>query len=86
MNNGVYYIDNVKLVKIGEEFLPEEGWLTEEDEDKVENWVLVWEENFDSINLISGLLRLEVLIGMEMECLIVGVTMNYSIIQIEMLT
>ncbi len=50
MNNGVYYIDNVKLVKIGEEFLPEEGWLTEEDEDKVENWVLVWEENFDSIN------------------------------------
>jgi len=50
LNNGVYYIDNVKLVKIGEEFLPEEGWLTEEDEDKVENWVLVWEENFDSIN------------------------------------
>ena len=59
----MYYIDNVKLVKIGEEFLPEEGWLTEEDEDKVENWVLVWEENFDSINPDIWTLRLEVLMG-----------------------
>lgn len=50
LDNGNYFIDNVKLIKTGDQFLPEEGTLTEEDENEVENWKLIWEEDFDTID------------------------------------
>ncbi|MFP4017268.1 MAG: family 16 glycosylhydrolase, partial [Halanaerobiales bacterium] len=50
LNNGTYYLDNVSLVKTGQEVLHEEGTLTEEHENATEEWTLVWEENFDEIN------------------------------------
>ncbi|MBM7555693.1 carbohydrate binding domain-containing protein [Halanaerobacter jeridensis] len=47
LNKGTYFLDNVKMVKVGQEELAEEGTKTEADENKVENWELVWKDEFN---------------------------------------
>jgi|GEM_PF-260154 len=59
LNPGTYYIDDVSIVKTGEVDLVDEGKLTEADEDKVEDWKLVWEENFDSDSIDSSVWNFE---------------------------
>jgi len=54
LNPGTYYIDDISLVKTGEVELLEEGILTEVDEDAVESWELVWEDNFDGTSIDSS--------------------------------
>jgi beta-glucanase (GH16 family) len=46
LNKGTYFLDNVKMVKVGQEELAEEGNKTEADENKVEDWELVWSDEF----------------------------------------
>ncbi|NLG84818.1 MAG: family 16 glycosylhydrolase [Firmicutes bacterium] len=47
LNTGTYYLDNIKFMKTGEEEIPMEGNKIEADEDAVENWQLVWSEEFN---------------------------------------
>lgn len=48
LDEGRYRIDNFKLVKVAQKKdMPVEGTLTEEDENKVEDWELVWSDEFD---------------------------------------
>ncbi len=53
LDNAVYYLDNIKLYKTAEVKpgdIAEPGTKTEADEDLVEDWILVWEDNFTSID------------------------------------
>ena len=47
LNQGTYFLDNVKMIKVGQEELAEEGTKTEADENKVEDWELVWKDEFN---------------------------------------
>ncbi|MEM5948455.1 family 16 glycosylhydrolase [Spirochaetia bacterium 38H-sp] len=48
LDEGKYRVDNFKLIKVGQKKdMPVEGTLTEEDEDKVEDWQLAWSDEFD---------------------------------------
>ncbi|MBA2133827.1 family 16 glycosylhydrolase [Capillibacterium thermochitinicola] len=63
INNDTYYFDNVKLIKIAEtDFasLPQPGTLTEADEDKVEDWQLVWSDEFDGPEIERSIWNFEV--------------------------
>ncbi|QTL99182.1 family 16 glycosylhydrolase [Iocasia frigidifontis] len=48
LNEGNYWIDNIVLKETGQVEMVAEGTKTEADEDKVENWELVWSEEFNS--------------------------------------
>ncbi|MBA2133826.1 family 16 glycosylhydrolase [Hydrogenispora sp. UU3] len=63
LNNDTYYFDNVKLIKIAEAdqaSMPQPGTLTEADEDQVEDWVLVWSEEFDGEEIDRRIWRFEI--------------------------
>ncbi|MFP4661685.1 MAG: family 16 glycosylhydrolase [Halanaerobiales bacterium] len=47
LNEGTYWIDNIVLKEAGEVEMVQEGTKTEADENKVENWELVWSDEFD---------------------------------------
>ncbi|MEM5948454.1 family 16 glycosylhydrolase [Spirochaetia bacterium 38H-sp] len=49
-NTGSYTLDNVSLTRTGT-YSSNEGTLTETDEDAVENWQLVWSDEFDGTSL-----------------------------------
>ncbi|AGB40279.1 beta-glucanase/beta-glucan synthetase [Halobacteroides halobius DSM 5150] len=52
LNSGMYWLDNIRIVKVGERKMAKEGTKTEVDENKVEDWELVWSDEFngDKIN------------------------------------
>ncbi|ACL69182.1 family 16 glycosylhydrolase [Halothermothrix orenii] len=49
IDTGIYELDNIKLVKVEENAISTEGTKTEADEDLVEDWELVWSDEFDEI-------------------------------------
>lgn len=50
LGNDTYHVDNVQWVKTGEKAMAEEGSYTEKDENLLEDWKLVWEDNFNKID------------------------------------
>lgn len=63
LNNDTYYFDNIELIKIAETDpanMPQPGTLTEADEDLVEEWVLIWNEEFDGPEIDRSIWKFEV--------------------------
>lgn len=63
LNNDTYYFDNIELIKIAETDpanIPQPGTLTEADEDLVEEWVLIWNEEFDGPEIDRSIWKFEV--------------------------
>ena len=63
LNNDTYYFDHVKLIKIAETdpaSIRQPGTLTEADEDLVEDWVLIWSDEFDSDKIDRSVWNFEV--------------------------
>ncbi|ADN02324.1 family 16 glycosylhydrolase [Spirochaeta thermophila] len=60
LDTGDYWLDDIYLVKTGQEELPTEGTLTEADEDQVESWQLVWQEEFDGPSIDTSIWNFEI--------------------------
>ncbi|MGM0369318.1 MAG: family 16 glycosylhydrolase [Bacillota bacterium] len=50
LDDGLYQIDNIRVVKVEDSEMAKEGDKTEADENEVEDWELVWSDDFDKLD------------------------------------